>query len=166
MDQSKDLLEVVDSDNQVVGTEERGVVHERQLMHRSVHILVKNKSGKFFLQKRAMHKDSEPGMWDTSAAGHVDVGEGILHAAKRELKEELGLKYSVLKKVGKLEPSARTGYEFVEIFVCETDDRVTPDPVEIEDSGWFSSVEINGWMAADPNGFTAIFKRIFHQHSS
>ena len=166
MDQSKDLLEVVDSDNQVVRIEERGVVHERQLMHRSVHILVRNNRGNFFLQKRAMHKDSEPGMWDTSAAGHVDVGEDTLHAAKRELKEELGLKCSVLKKVGKFEPSARTGYEFVEIFVCDTDDTVTPDPIEIEDSGWFSAVEINGWMAADPNGFTAVFKRIFHQYSS
>lgn len=166
MDQSKDLLEVVDSNNQVVGIEKRGVVHDRQLMHRSVHILVKNDRGKFFLQRRAMHKDSEPGMWDTSAAGHVDVGEDILHAAKRELKEELGLKSPVLKKVGKFKPSARTGYEFVEIFVCETDDIVIPDPIEIEDSGWFSSVEINGWMAADPNGFTATFKRIFHQYSS
>ena len=166
MDQSKDLLEVVDSDNEVVRIEERGVVHERQLMHRSVHILVRNNRGDFFLQKRAMHKDSEPGMWDTSAAGHVDVGEDTQHAAKRELKEELGLKCSVLKKVGKFEPSARTGYEFVEIFVCETDDTVIPDPIEIEDSGWFSAAEINGWMAADPNGFTAVFKRIFHQHSS
>ena len=166
MDQSKDLLEVVDSNNQVVGIEKRGVVHDRQLMHRSVHILVKNNRGEFFLQRRAMHKDSEPGMWDTSAAGHVDVGEDILHAAKRELKEELGLKSPVLKKVGKFEPSVRTGYEFVEIFVCETDDIVIPDPIEIEDSGWFSSVEINGWMAADPNGFTATFKRIFHQYSS
>ena len=166
MDQSKDLLEVVDSDNHVVGIEERGVVHERQLMHRSVHILVKNDRGKFFLQKRAMHKDSEPGKWDTSAAGHVDVGEGILHAAKRELKEELGLKYAVLRKVGNFEPSAKTGYEFVEIFIFETDAPVISDPIEIEDSGWFSSAEINGWMAADPNGFTTVFKRIFHQYSS
>jgi isopentenyldiphosphate isomerase len=164
MDQSKDLLEVVDSDNQVVSIEERGLVHQRQLMHRSVHVLVKNSLEKIFLQKRALHKDTEPGMWDTSAAGHVDVGERVLHAARRELREELGLKAASLEEFGKFAPSVETGYEFVEIFICETDDLITPDPVEIEHSGWFSPAEINGWMAASSNEFTTVFKRIFQQY--
>jgi isopentenyldiphosphate isomerase len=163
-DQSKELLEVVDSKNQVIYLEERGVVHERQLMHRSVHVLVTNSVEKIFLQKRAMHKDCEPGMWDTSAAGHVDVGEQNLDAAKRELWEELGLKGSSLEEFGKFSPSRETGNEFVEIFICETANPITPDQVEIDDFGWFSLVEINGWMAADPNGFTSVFKHIFQQY--
>ena len=38
-------------------------------------------------------------MWDISAAGHVEAGDGALETAQRELEEEIGLK---------LAPEART----------------------------------------------------------
>ena len=48
---------------------------------------------KFLLQRRALHKDSWPGMWDISAAGHVAAGGRMLETAQRELWEELGLRF-------------------------------------------------------------------------
>ena len=43
------------------------------------------------LQKRSQTKDSNPGSYDISSAGHVDAGDEILESAIRELKEELGI---------------------------------------------------------------------------
>ena len=43
------------------------------------------------LQKRSMEKDSFPGLYDTSSAGHIPAGEEPLPSALRELKEELGI---------------------------------------------------------------------------
>ncbi len=43
------------------------------------------------LQKRSARKDSYPGCYDISAAGHVTAGEDVLESAKRELQEELGI---------------------------------------------------------------------------
>ena len=63
-------------------------------MHRAVHILVFNQRGELFLQKRSMSKDNDPGMWDSSAAGHVDSGESYLDCATREIEEELGVEFS------------------------------------------------------------------------
>ena len=45
------------------------------------------------LQRRALHKESWPGMWDISAAGHVEAGGSALTTAQRELWEELGLRF-------------------------------------------------------------------------
>ena len=47
----------------------------------------------FLLQRRALHKESWPGMWDISAAGHVEAGGSALATAQRELWEELGLRF-------------------------------------------------------------------------
>ena len=43
------------------------------------------------LQKRALTKDSFPGRYDTSSAGHIQAGDEPLKSAMRELKEELGI---------------------------------------------------------------------------
>ena len=38
-----------------------------------------------------MNKDSFPGRYDTSSAGHIQVGDEPLESAVRELSEELGI---------------------------------------------------------------------------
>ena len=63
-----------------------------ELIHKSVHVVVLDSSGtKILLQKRALCKDIQPGKWDTAVGGHVDAGECVVDAARRELKEELGI---------------------------------------------------------------------------
>ena len=42
-------------------------------------------------QKRSEEKDSFPGMYDTSSAGHIPAGDEPPASALRELKEELGI---------------------------------------------------------------------------
>src|SRR5699024_11690013 len=44
------------------------------------------------LQKRSLRKDSNPGCYDISSAGHVAAGDAYLPAALRELEEELGIR--------------------------------------------------------------------------
>ena len=39
-------------------------------------------------------KDSFPGMYDTSSAGHIPAGKEPMESALRELEEELGVKAS------------------------------------------------------------------------
>ena len=43
------------------------------------------------LQKRSACKDSNPGCYDISSAGHVATGDEILDSAVREMQEELGI---------------------------------------------------------------------------
>jgi 8-oxo-dGTP pyrophosphatase MutT (NUDIX family) len=61
------------------------------LWHRGVHVVVCTKTGYVLVQKRSSTMLTHPGYLDISCGGFVDAGETPLHAAVRELKEELGL---------------------------------------------------------------------------
>ena len=65
-----------------------------RLRHRTSHVwLVRRKNGvlEVLLQKRSDEKDSFPGCYDISSAGHIPAGQGFVDSALRELKEELGV---------------------------------------------------------------------------
>lgn len=70
----------------------RGHVHKSGLWHCSVHIwIVDAASRTILLQKRSMTKDTFPGRWDISSAGHVEAGKSLGETCRLELAEELGL---------------------------------------------------------------------------
>jgi isopentenyldiphosphate isomerase len=86
------LLEVTDKSGKTIGIAPRSEIHGNPaLIHRVVHVLIFNKKGELFLQKRSETKDVAPGKWDTSVGGHVSSGENLLETAKREMEEELGI---------------------------------------------------------------------------
>lgn len=73
------------------GVESRADVHKKGLWHRTVHIWLINDNKEILLQKRSLNKESHPGLWDISCAGHVSSGETSCEAALKELEEELGI---------------------------------------------------------------------------
>jgi len=93
MNDSEEILEIVNSEGEAIGLAPRSEIHGNpSLIHRVVHVLVFNKKGDLLLQKRSLNKDVAPGKWDTSVGGHINPGENTLEAAKRETEEELGIK--------------------------------------------------------------------------
>src|SRR5438874_11572653 len=88
---NEEIFDVVNDRDEVIGRQSRREVHRLGLMHRAVHVLVFNSRGQVFLQKRSMSKDRQPGLWDSSASGHLDCSEDYDACALRELREEIGL---------------------------------------------------------------------------
>ena len=70
---------VVNSEGKVTGKAPRSVCHDGKsfLLHPVVHLHIFNRSGKLYLQKRSMKKDTQPGKWDTSVGGHIGIGESV-----------------------------------------------------------------------------------------
>ena len=91
-DNSEEIFPVVDAAGNVVGKATRGECHGgSMLLHPVVHLHVFNSRGELYLQKRPAWKDIQPGRWDTAVGGHVDYGETIAEALRREVREELGI---------------------------------------------------------------------------
>lgn len=90
-----EYLDIVDEHGNPTGdTVERAKAHAEGIMHRTSHVwLVRRKEGnlQILLQKRCDTKDSFPGCYDISSAGHIPAGVGFAQSAVRELKEELGI---------------------------------------------------------------------------
>lgn len=90
-----EYFDIVDEAGEPTGiTVSREEAHEKGILHRTAHVwIVKQSNGKteILLQKRSDEKDSFPGMYDTSSAGHISAGEEPLPSALRELQEELGV---------------------------------------------------------------------------
>lgn len=153
----EELFDVVDEQDCVLRQATRREVHEQNLMHRAVHILVFNKNRDCLLQKRSMHKDRHPGVWDSSAAGHLDAGEDYETAARRELAEELGITDTPLIPVGTLPPSPATGFEHVAVYAAVQDGRVSFPAAEIEGVLPFPPALIDTWLQRRPQDFADAF---------
>jgi len=66
-------------------------VHEKGLLHRSVHVWVHNPEKGLLLQRRGRDKKNFPDMWDVSVGGHISAGQTSIETAVRETEEEIGL---------------------------------------------------------------------------
>ena len=151
-----EVFDVVDEKDRVIGRATRGEVHARRLLHRATHVLVFNREGRVYLQKRSLLKDTAPGCWESSCSGHVDAGEDYLTAAVRELREEIG----VVARAEELEfhlqmpPSADTGWEFLSVFSLRYDGPINPNPAEVERGDWFEPDVLSRSLKEQPELYT------------
>lgn len=90
-----ELLDVVDEAGRPTGAVvERETAHREGIRHRTAHVwLLRRRDGRVqvLLQKRSEGKDSYPGCYDISSAGHIPAGVDFIPSALRELREELGV---------------------------------------------------------------------------
>lgn len=134
MKSSDELLEIVDGQGTIIGIAPRSEAHGNpKLLHRVVHVLVFNKAGELLLQKRSKNKDVAPGKWDTSVGGHVNPGEDIEAAARRELGEELGIKECDICFLHQYIFSNHRESELVSTFTCIYDGKLDFNKDEIEE---------------------------------
>lgn len=154
-----ELFDVVDEGNKIIRQLPRSEVHARNLLHRAVHVFVFNRKGEVFLQKRSHLKDVAPMKWDSSAAGHLDVGESYAAAAVRELAEELGIRDARTELAARIAASEQTDFEFVELHTVRFDGSIRCRPEEIDCGEWFTVEQIDDWVKARPQDFAKGFVR-------
>jgi isopentenyldiphosphate isomerase len=105
----EEYFDILDENANPLGIKKlRKLVHKDGDWHQSCHVWVYNSKGEILFQKRTKNKDSYPGFWDISSAGHVGLGEMPKESALRELNEEIGIKADEkdLEFIGKAKISA------------------------------------------------------------
>lgn len=98
-----EYIDIVTENGNLTGRKTlKSEIHAKGYYHNTAHVWLYTKEGTILLAQRAASKSICPLLWDVSVAGHVDAGELIVHAAIREVKEEIGLTLAVndLQKIG------------------------------------------------------------------
>ncbi|MDB6038234.1 MAG: hydrolase [Verrucomicrobiales bacterium] len=159
-----EIFDVVDDRDEVIGQASRAEVHRTGKKHRAVHVMVFNKRGEIFLQKRSLKKDNHPGVWDSSSSGHLDSGEEYDACALREVWEELGIRLAAVpKRLLKIDACPETGEEFVWIYETKHEGPFVLHPDEIDTGDWFSPERVSTWITERPDDFAPAFVLIWNR---
>ena len=135
-----EFFDVYNSDGSWRGLFPRSECHGNpDLLHKSVHIVVFDSSGeKILLQKRSHTKDIQPGKWDTAVGGHIDYGEEVADALRREVREELGIEECEARLLNNYVFESERERELVYVYSVVYDGTVAPS--EELDGGRFWSI--------------------------
>lgn len=163
-----ELFPIVNPEGEVTGRATRCECHGgSMLLHPVVHLHLVTSDGRIYLQKRVMTKDIQPCKWDTAVGGHVDYGEKVTDALRREASEELGHDVVNPVKIDSYVFQSDRERELVNVFAerVSPDIRLTPSPDEVDEGRFWTFAEVEdaiGCGILTPN-FESEFRRIKSQ---
>ncbi|MGH7894945.1 MAG: NUDIX hydrolase [Candidatus Binatia bacterium] len=145
-----ELVDIVDEEDRVMRQATRAEMRRDNLLHRAVYVVVLDSRGEIFVHRRTDTKDIHPGYWDVTVGGVVAAGEDYPSAARRELREELGITVHVLR------PLAPVRYEDAHTrlrgaaFLTVHDGPIRLQEEEIASGGFVPLTEAQRIMAEQP----------------
>lgn len=158
---------IVTPEGETIGKATRKECHNgSKWLHPVVHLHLFNTLGELYLQKRSVYKDIQPGKWDTAVGGHVDYGEKIEEALRREVKEELGITDFIPEKLGCYLFESAIEKELVHSYKTIYTGNIYPDSSELDDGRFWSLAEIQTSLGKNiftPN-FESEFLRFFSKN--
>ncbi len=163
----KDLVVVVDGAGQAVGTLDKTEAHTAPgTRHLAFSVVVTDTRGRMLIQRRHPDKPTFGGMWANACCSHPRPAEGVVRAARRRVKEELGVQLIDPREVGRFAYEAtdsKTGMVESELDVVVSGviaGTLEPDPEEIAELRWLTRDELGSSGLSFAPWFDGVLKVI------
>lgn len=155
---------LVNEEGETIGKATRRECHSgSKQLHPVIHLHIFNDAGELYLQKRSMNKDIQPGKWDTAVDGHIDYGETVEEALRREVREELGITEFTPQFMTRYIFESAIEKELVNTFRTVYNGEIQPDTEELDGGRFWLMEDIKtnlGKNVFTPN-FEQEFRRLF-----
>lgn len=156
---------LVDQSDREIGTLEKQRAHAEGRLHRALSVFVLNSRGEMLLQRRAASKYHSGGLWTNACCSHPRPGEPVDAAARRRLREEMGIDcplepafvFTYRADVG----GGLVEHEYDHVFLARCDDDPAPDAREVDAWRWVSVARLADEVTDEPERFTAWFRMVF-----
>lgn len=159
---------LVSENDEVLGLMEKMQAHENGILHRAFSVFLFNKNGDMLLQKRASEKYHSPEQWTNACCSHPRAEETYLQAAKRRIKEELGIDCDLEEKfwfIYKADVGQNLWeHELDHVFTGIYEGDFNLNPEEVAEVRYISMEDLDKEIKQNPEHFTEWFKIILEEY--
>lgn len=153
---------LVDQHDHQTGVMEKMEAHRKGVLHRAISVVVFNSKGELLLQQRALNKYHSAGLWTNTCCSHPRPGESTHDAARRRLKEEMGIDlqpdfaYSFRYKA--VLDNNLIEHELDHVFTAIHDAPPLINSSEVADWKFISLADLHLAVLQNPHEFTSWFR--------
>ena len=191
LEMMKEMCMAVDENDRVIDSVSKIDCHRgKGIRHRAFSVLIFDSEDRLLMQQRSSEKITFPGIWANSCCSHPldienengDPVEGVIHASKRKMFQELGIPLEVssnweFNHIGRFEYSCRWDDDWIEheidhVLIVRASPNLSINRNEIKDTKWLNHQEIiqmlegeNEWKdALVAPWFRMIWKHFIEPH--
>ena len=191
LEMMKEMCMAVDENDRVIDSVSKIDCHRgKGIRHRAFSVLIFDSEDRLLMQQRSSEKITFPGIWANSCCSHPldienengDPVEGVIHASKRKMLQELGIPLEVssnweFNHIGRFEYSCRWDDDWIEheidhVLIVRASPNLSINRNEIKDTKWLNHQEIiqmlegeNEWKdAIVAPWFRMIWKHFIEPH--
>ena len=159
---------LVTEKDEILGLMEKMQAHENGILHRAFSVFLYNSKGEMLLQKRAAEKYHSPNQWTNACCSHPRIEETYEQAAKRRIKEELGIDCELEEKfwfIYKADVGQNLWeHELDHVFVGNYEGEFNLNKEEVAEVRYISLENLNLELENNPENFTEWFKIILEEY--
>lgn len=168
VDAEEEIILVDESDREIGFAEKHDAHRNGGRLHRAFSIVLFDPAGRILLQRRAATKYHFGGLWTNACCGHPRRGEDLLAAARRRLREELGVDTPLrnvfsFRYTAEDDGSGFTEQELDHVLIGEFEGEPRVDPNEVEAVRWVDGPALARDVALHPERYTPWFALVLRR---
>ena len=159
--EDQEIVVLLRPDGTPMGTSPKQTVHTSDTpLHLAFSCYLLDDAGRMLMTRRALSKQSWPGVWTNSFCGHPAPGESFEAALRRRARQELGVE---LDRITERVPDFRyravdaggvVENEVCPVFTATTSSQISPDPAEVVEWEWVTPQDLLTSATTAPFAFS------------